>query len=133
MHMLRSRWLLILICLNMLAGCDLFTDAATRVAFDIEAGAGKLGSEEGARYAIRYTPGNSSECRGPYTVQLDKAGALIVWCKDASGNTVASGGTSYHSRFIDTPKTYIVEKVAGTTLAIEIERRHGRAVVTNVN
>jgi hypothetical protein len=66
-------------------------------------------------------------------VQLDKVGALIVWCKDAAGNTVASGSTTYHSRFIDTPQTYILEKPAGSTLVIEIERRNGRAVVVNVS
>ena len=58
-------------------------------------------------------------------------GALVVWCKDALGNTVASGSTSFHNRFIDTPQTYIVEKAAGTAFVIEIERHGGRAVVTD--
>jgi hypothetical protein len=66
-------------------------------------------------------------------VQLDKVGALIVWCKDMAGNTVASGSTTWHSRFIDTPQTHIVEKDAGTTLVIEIERRAGRAVVIDAS
>jgi hypothetical protein len=133
MHKFSSCCLLLSLSLAVLTGCDLLTDAATRLAYDIEAAAGRLGHESGAKQSIRHTPADASECDGPYTVQLDKVGALIVWCKDAAGNTVASGSTTYHSRFIDTPKTYIVDKAAGTTLMIEIERRNGRAVVTNVS
>lgn len=127
------RCLLLFLSLAAITGCDILTDAATRLAYDINAAEGRLGHEPGARYSIRHTPADASECGGPYTVQLDKVGALIVWCKDAAGSTVASGSTTYHSRFIDTPQTYIVEKPAGSTLVIEIERRNGRAVVVNVS
>ena len=58
---------------------------------------------------------------------------MIVWCKDAAGNVVASGSTSYHARFIDTPTTYILDKPAGSTLTIDLERRAGRAVVVDVH
>ncbi|MCI0516366.1 MAG: hypothetical protein L0Y45_00885 [Woeseiaceae bacterium] len=132
MHKFGSCGLLLFLSLAAITGCDLLSDAATRLAYDIEAAEGRLGREPGARYSIRHTPANASECGGPYTVQLDKVGALIVWCRDVSGNTVASGSTTYHSRFIDTAQTYIVDKAAGSTLVIEIERRNGRAVVTNV-
>jgi hypothetical protein len=115
-------------------GCDMPTDAATRLAHDIEVGAGRLGTEPGARYRIQHrTPSKASECGGPYTVQLDKVGALILWCKDATGRTVSSHSTSYHARFVDTPRTYIVEKPAGSTLIISLERRGGRAVITSVH
>ena len=115
-----------------IAACDILTDSATRLAYDIEAGVDDLGHESGATYSIQHTPAEADECSGSYKVQLDKVGALIVWCKDASGSTVASGSTTYHSRYIDTPQTHILEKQAGTTLIVEIERRNGRAVVTNV-
>ena len=129
------RCLLLWIAVAALAACSLdFTDAATRLANDIEAGAGRLGSENGATYSIEHhTPSKAGECTGPYTVQLDKVGALIIWCKDAAGHTVASHSTSYHARFVDTPQTWIVDKPAGATLVIEIERRAGRAVVTGVH
>jgi hypothetical protein len=64
-------------------------------------------------------------------VQLDKVGALVIWCKDESGTTVSSHSTSYHARFVDTPQTYILEKPAGSTLTIDIERRVNRAIITN--
>jgi hypothetical protein len=124
--------LCVLMLLAALSGCDVLTDSGTRLAFDIESGAKRLGPEAGATYSIQHRPADNSECSGTYTVQLDKVGALIVWCKDASGQTVASGSSTYHSRFIDTPETWKLDKAAGTTLVIELERRNGRAVVTDV-
>ena len=122
-----------LLCLGAVAGCGIGTDAATRLAYDIEAGAGKLGGRSGATHSIRHhTPSKAGECTGPYKVQLDKVGALVIWCKDAAGRTVSSHSTSYHARFIDTPRTYILDKPAGATLIIDIERRNGRAVVADV-
>jgi len=119
--------------LATLAACGIGTDAATRLASDIEAGAGHLGSAPGARYTIAdATPSKGGECTGPYTVQLDRVGALIVWCKDAAGHTVSSHSTSYHTRFVDTERTFLLDKPAGSTLAIDHERRGGRAVVVDV-
>jgi hypothetical protein len=128
-----SRVLASLLCLGAAAGCDGWTDAATRLAFDIEAGTGRLGAQNGAKYSIRHnTPSKAGECTGPYRVQVDKVGALVIWCKDASGRTVSSHSTSYHGRYVDTPRTYILEKPAGEALIIDLERRNGRAVVTDV-
>ncbi len=129
-----SRSLLLLFCLMFMAACNVFTDPATRLAYGIEAGASRLDSVEGSTYSIQnLTPASSGECNGPYTVQLDKVGALIVWCKDTAGRVVSSASTSYHARFVDTPKTYIVHKQAGSTLTIDLERRDGRAVIVDVH
>ena len=126
-------WLSLLVFLAAAAGCDAFTDAATRIAYDIEAGAGRLGKEAGAKYSIRHkTPSKSDECIGAYTVQLDKVGALVIWRNDETGKTVSRHSTSYHARFVDTPQTYILEKPAGATLTIDIERRGSGALVTSV-
>jgi len=133
MKMRGSRFLLLLASLAVATGCDILTDAATRIAYDIEAGAGRLGNDPGAHYRIDHkTPSKRGDCDGPYTVQLDKVGALIIWCKDAAGRTTASHSTSYHARFVDTPQTWILDKPAGATLAIELERRGGRAVIVDV-
>ncbi len=129
---MRNRWLPFVLFLAAAAGCDSFTDAATRLAYDIEAGAGRLGREAGDHASIQHrTPSKSGECVGPYSVQLDKVGMLVIWCKDEAGKTVSSHTTSYHARFVDTPRTYMLEKPAGSTLTIDIERRGGRAVITN--
>ena len=116
-----------------MTGCDVATDPATRLAYELEVGTGRLGREAGATYSVQHnTPSKSGECIGPYKVQLDRVGALIIWCNEASGHTVSSHSTSYHARFVDTPQTYIVEKSAGTALTIDLERRNDRAVITNV-
>jgi hypothetical protein len=128
-----SRWLLLLIFLTTANGCDVATDPATRLAYDLEAGTGRLGREAGATYSVQHnTPSKSGECVGPYKVQLDKVGALIIWCNDASGHTVSSHSTSYHARFVETPQTFILEKPAGTALTVDLERRNDLAVITNV-
>lgn len=124
--------LLVVLSVFLLSGCDLFTDAATRIAYDIESATKELG-HEGDRYTLYHAvPSRRGECDGPYKVQFDEVGALIVWCKDEAGEVVASPGTSYHRRFVDTPETYILDKAAGETLVVELERRDGRAVIVDV-
>ena len=115
----------------LLGGC--LTDAATRLAYDIEAGAGRVGRADGAKYTVVHrVPSSAGECVGPYRVQLDKVGAIIVWCKDAAGDTtVSSHSTSYHARFVDTSETRIVDKPANEALVIELERRDGRIVIAS--
>jgi hypothetical protein len=125
---------LLLACIFLLANCgDAFTDPATRIAYDIESANRHLGNSEYSTYSLQHqTPSKTGECDGPYKVQLDKVGALIIWCYDDAGNTVSSHSTSYHGKFIDTPQTYLLDKTAGETLVIDLERRNGRAVVVNV-
>jgi hypothetical protein len=119
---------------SAVAGCGFATDAATRLAFDIEVGANHLGRDEGSAYSVRHkTPSRAGECTGPYKVQLDKVGALIIWCMDASGRTVSSHSTSYHSRFVVTPQTWILDLPADSVLVIDLERHDGRAVVVGVH
>jgi hypothetical protein len=115
------------------AGCGIATDPATRLAADLEDAAGRLPAREGATDALHHaTPSRPGQCDGPYKVQLDRVGAMIVWCKDAAGNTVSSHSTSSHSRAVDTSQTFIVDKGAGETLIIDLTRRDGRAVITGV-
>jgi len=59
---MRSRGLPFVLLLALTAGCSAFTDAATRLAYDIEAGESGLRKEAGARYSIRHkTPSKSGE------------------------------------------------------------------------
>lgn len=127
-----TRVLLFLTPFLLLAGC--FTDAATRLAYDLEEGAKRLGNGNGERaMVVHRTPSKEGECVASYKVQVDDAGAIVIWCYDESGaETVSSHGTSYHGRYVDTPKTYILDKAAGEPLLIELERQGGRAVIIDV-
>lgn len=119
--------------LGSIGGCDFATDPATRLAYDLEAAADLLGNEDRATYTAHHaTPSKSGECTGPYKVQLDQVGAMIIWCKDAAGETVSSHSTTYHARFVDTPETFLIDKATGSTLAIDLERRNSRAVIVDV-
>lgn len=126
-----DRRLLALLPLALLAGC--LTDAATRIAYDIESGAARVGNADGAEFTVEHrTPSKKGECEGSYTVQLDKVGTIIIWCRDARGEKVVSShSTTYHSRFVDTPRTYILEKKPRDILVIELERQHGRVVIAD--
>lgn len=116
----------------LLGAC--FTDAATRLAGDIKAGARSTGSAEGAATLVQHeTPSRRGQCDGPYKVQIDAVGAIIVWCHDAGGNTVSSHSTSMHRPAVDTRETFIIEKGAGETLTIRLERIEGRVVITGVS
>jgi hypothetical protein len=66
MNRFSSPWLLFLIFLSTLTGCDVATDAATRLAYDLEAGTGRLGREPGATNSVQHKqPSKSGECVGP--------------------------------------------------------------------
>lgn len=129
---MNPRLLFMLACVAAVCGCDV-TDPATRIAHDIETGTAQLGSAEGAAATIRHEfPSKAGECVGPYRVQVDKTGALLVWCKDDGGATVSSHSTSYAARFARAPQTYIVDKPARATLEIDLVRQQGQAVVSGV-
>jgi hypothetical protein len=116
-----------------LAACGAITDPATRLAADLEDGADRLPLRDGATDAVHHaTPSRPGQCDGPYKVQLDRVGAMIVWCMDTAGNTVSSHSTTSHNRAVDTSQTFIVDKGAGETLIIDLERRGGRAVIIGV-
>jgi hypothetical protein len=116
----------------LLTGC--FTDAATRIAYDIEAATRHVGNTENSRFILVHrTPSKKGECDNSYKVQLDKVGALIIWCNNERNNQILSShSTSYHSRFVDTTETYKLEKKAGEILFIELGRRNGRIVIIDV-
>lgn len=128
-----ARWPAAAGAILALAACGFATDPATRLAADLEDAAKNLRAEDGATDSVHHaTPSRAGECDGPYKVQLDKVGAIIVWCYDAARKTVSSHSTSSHGRSVGTPRTWIVEKGAGETLIVDLERRDGRAVITNV-
>lgn len=125
---------IIVLLLCAIAGCGDLTDPATRLGADLVAGASRLGSEEGAVSLVRHAmPSRAGQCTGPYKVQFDAVGALIVWCQDERGNTVSSHSTTHHAPHVDTGRTLILDRPAGAVLTIRLERRNGRALIVDVS
>jgi len=121
-----------IVLMLLISSCGSFTDPATRIAYDIEESVKQL-KKRGDKYTLYHkTPSKTGECEGPYKVQFDKVGALIIWCNNEAGDTISSHSTSYHGRFVDTPETYILDKGAGETLVIELERHSNKAVILSV-
>ena len=136
-----------LVALALFAGAC--TDAATRVAYDIESGSKKLGSAEGSRVEIRHVPSRWPEgCAGSYTLHIGKgmatadgngnfhinrdADGLSVRCYNSSGNPHV-WGTTYHLRFVDVSEVVEMEKQGGEAIVIAVERKAGRAVVVGLH
>lgn len=144
-RMRRGRFAIVAVVLFM-GACS---DAATRVAYDIESGTRKLGSGEGARTDISHGPRSWPEgCSGAYMLRIEKgaavdkghnnfrimenSGGLSVRCDGHDGN--ATGwGTTYHLRFVDVPATVEVRKNGGEPAVIEVQRVSGRAVVVGLH
>ena len=63
---------------------------------------------------------------------LGAIAACSVPTDDSRGAVAASHSMSYLTRFVDTPRTHLVEKPAGGPLTLRLERRQGRVVVTGV-
>lgn len=144
-RVIRRRRLAVLAVLAFASACS---DAATRVAYDIEAGTKRLESAEGARAEISHTPRSWPEgCAGSYTLQIEKgvaidlgngnfrisgdSGGLSVNCYGSDGRP-HGWGTTYHLRFVDVPATVKVTKNGGETAVIEVERKSGRPVLVGV-
>lgn len=143
-HTRRARFSIVALTL-VASAC---TDAATRVAYDIESGIGKLGAPDGARVEIRHTPRRWPEgCAGSYTLQIGQGASdnlgnnnfrirgnsdgLSVRCYASDGNLHA-WGTTYHLRFVEVPETVQIDKQGGETTVIDVERRSGKALVVGL-
>ena len=114
-----------------LAGC---TDAATRLAHDVEAGADQLRQSGDSSTVIVHLPDKYPEgCAKAYDIQFSAASSLLVWCKDAKGGEATSSHTTtYHLRFVKVPSTLQVEKSAGEYTFITLERAGNDVVVAGM-
>jgi len=123
--------------LPALAACLLVTactDGATRIAEELQTGAGKLQRSNSTSLSLRHVPEKEPEgCAAAYTLQLSANAGMLIWCKESVGGRVTSSHiTTSHLRFIDVPQTWIVDKAAGEATLIDLEKRDGKIVVAAV-
>ena len=110
----------------------LLTDAATRLAGELEDGAAKARKAADGRVTVEHLPKPSPEgCADDYRVQFSQASSLVIWCSTA-GNVTSSHTTTSHLPAVEVPQTWIVEKHKGESLFVNLERRGDRVVVTAV-
>jgi hypothetical protein len=139
---MENRRFVVVAALLFMAGCS---DAATRVAYDIESGTDRLASNDGARLEISHVPRSWPEgCSGSYTLRIEKgaatsdgqgnfrttedSGGLSVRCYGSDGNE-HRWRTTYHLRFVEVPAPVEVRKNGGDPAVIEIQRASGKALV----
>jgi hypothetical protein len=131
----RARALPLIAALPMLANCDALTDAATAIAYDIEAHAARFAASGEATSTLLHVPqARRGGCADTYRVQFSQAAGLVVWCRapGSATGTVSSHITTCHLRFVDVPATTIVDKSKGEPLSIAFEKGPGKAVVVKV-
>ena len=111
---------------------DLLTDAATRLAGELDGGAARARRAPDGRATIVHRPKASPEgCAEDYRVQLTKDSALVVWCSSA-GKVTSSHVTTSHLPAVSVPQTWVVDKRAGEALTIALEKHGERMLVTGV-
>jgi hypothetical protein len=134
LHTSLERVLRKLACLAFLAMLTACTDGATRIAYDIESNVAAFNRTNATASSIKHTPEPSPEgCNGPYKVQLSERSSLVIWCKNADSSKITSSHTTtYHLRFVDVPRQFIVDKSAGEALFIDVEKQNGKVVVVGL-
>jgi hypothetical protein len=110
------------------------TDAATRIANDLESGAKALRRSSAQSSTVDHAPKVEPEgCPGGYKIQLTKDSALVVWCEDSpDGPSVGSHTTTYHLNYVTVPETLSIFKRAGEHLELELQKRGDSAAVVAV-
>jgi hypothetical protein len=114
------------------SACALMTDAATRLANDIQATALRLnGRPAGTRALVLHQPRSwPAGCKGPYEVTLQanrpsssSCGSLLVGCV-GSENFKALGydySTTYHCNFVSVPRELKAQYAAAAPVRIALE------------
>lgn len=113
---------------------NLISDAATRIAYDIEAETQSLSKTNSSAYTIQHKPTPWPDgCPHGYKVQFSKASALLVWCMDSpTALATSSHSTTYHLRFVDVPETFMIDKAKGEMLFIDVEKHGARPSIVRL-
>jgi len=115
-----------------LAGC---TDAATRIANDVESAAKSLRQSTEARATVRHQPSTWPDgCGDGFRLEIGKGrsedprkGSIVVKC---TGRGIFY--TTYHLNFVFVPETVAVAKKADEVVVLELERRGAEIALVGV-
>ena len=110
-------------------GCDSFlTDAATRLAYDLEARARSLRAKSATELVFDHKPKSWPEgCKGDYNVTLQAGGSLLVGCVGEPNYTHLgySYSTTYHRRFVRVPRELKVTHSPAEATRITLQKDDG--------
>jgi hypothetical protein len=126
--------LLALTLLGCLAGCgDFMTDAATRLAHEIEREAKALRSSNETTRAFTHKPKSSPEgVVGPYTVTFGGGPLGKGYLAFSKGAQEQWYHTSYHLRFVEVPESLKIKKAEGQSFVVVLKRSGDAVQVTEL-
>jgi hypothetical protein len=110
-----------------ISGCGDYTDAATRLAYEIEREAKALQQSGEATRVFTHRPKSAPEgVDDAYTVKFALGyagkGGLTVSGFNIAQKKQVGYGTSYHLRFVQVPKDLTVSKPAGEPVVVVLTR-----------
>ena len=100
------------------AGCTLFEDNGTHLAYALEKGATELRQSSATELVVRYEPldGVNEKYYVEITPSINEASPRSdIWGSYLVVSGKSSGGTSYHNRFVFVPRRLYIEKPRGAT------------------
>ena len=126
-----------LMCASLAAtaasSCILMTDAATRLAYDLEREAAKLRSSQATVRVFEHRPvGWPAGCEADFDLMLGAGSDIAVRCLDA-GHPPTSGvhyTTTYHLRFVKVPRALSVSRLTNASIRVTL-RKEGDEIVVN--
>jgi hypothetical protein len=125
-----------------LSGCQLLTDGATRLAYDVESASRTLRRSEAKALSLTHRPISwPGGVTGPYQVVVEESPDSL-----ASGSSILVGdlnsrnyglwgynwSTSYHRNFVRVPHTLRIRKPAGAPLGVRLHKNGPRIEVISL-
>ena len=115
------------------SSCILMTDAATRLAYDLEREAGGLRSSRATTRVFEHRPvGWPAGCQSDFDLMFGAAGDIAVRCvdKEHRPTTGVHHTTTYHLRFVKVPRALSVSRRNGARIRVTL-RKQGDAIIVD--
>jgi hypothetical protein len=117
------------------SSCILMTDAATRLAYDLEREAGNLRSSRATVRVFEHRPvGWPAGCKADFDLMLGAHSDIAVRCIDAD-HPPTSGfhyTTTYHLRFVTVPRALSVSRRNNASVRITLRKQGDEIIIDTI-
>jgi hypothetical protein len=118
------------------SSCILITDAATRLAYDLEREAGRLRSSQATVRVFEHRPvGWPAGCTADFDLMIGAGSDIAVRCVDAD-HPPTSGvhyTTTYHRRFVKVPRALSVSRRNNANIRVTLRKQGDEVIVDMID